>query len=123
VGGKGGNAGGGNGVTKIGGGGLSKGGFFRVKEKVVLFENGENLLEELKMGVHVCCGEEYVIQVNKNVGEMGKKAVHEALEGLGSVAEAKGHVDVFEKAKRSCYCSLRDIRRSHRYLMVSFDKV
>jgi hypothetical protein len=48
-------------VTKVGGGGLSKGGFFRVKEKIILLENGENLLEELKMGVYVGCGEEYVV--------------------------------------------------------------
>jgi formaldehyde-activating enzyme involved in methanogenesis len=78
-----------------------------------LLEDGKNLIEELKMGVHVSCGEENVIQVYKNNGKMGKKAIHEALKGLGSIAKAKRHVNVFKKAKRRCYCSFRDIRRSN----------
>jgi hypothetical protein len=88
-----------------------------------LAEDGENLLEELKMGVHVSGGEENIIQVNKNVGKVGKKAVHEALESLGGVAETKGHVNIFEEAKRSYYCCFRNVRRSNRDLMVAFDQV
>jgi hypothetical protein len=88
-----------------------------------LAEDGENLLEELKMGVHVSGGEENIIQVKKNVGKVGKKAVHEALESLGGVAETKAHVNIFEEAKRSYYCCFRNVRRSNRDLMVAFDQV
>jgi hypothetical protein len=42
---------------------------------------------------------------------------------LCSVAESKGHVDVFKEAKRSCYGSFRDVRRRDRDLMIAFDKV
>ena len=42
---------------------------------------------------------------------------------MRSVAESKGHVDVFEKAKRSCYSCFRDVRRRDRDLMIAFDKV
>jgi hypothetical protein len=88
-----------------------------------LVEDGENFLEELKVGVHVSGGKENIIQVNKNVGKVGEKAVHEALESLSGVAETKGHVKIFEKAKRSDYCCFGNVRRSNRDLMVAFDQV
>jgi hypothetical protein len=73
------------------------------------------------MGVHVSGGEENIIKINKNVGEVSKKAVHEALKSLGGVAKTKGHVKIFKQAKRSCYSCFRNVRRSNRDLVVAFD--
>jgi RNase P/RNase MRP subunit POP5 len=52
---------------------------------------------------------------------VGKKAVHEALKSLGSVAKAKGHIKVFKEAERSNYGCFRNVRGSNRNLMIAFD--
>jgi hypothetical protein len=84
---------------------MGKRGFYRIKE-IFLLEDGENL-KEFKMGAHNRSCNKDVIQVNKNVGKVSKKAIHEVLECLGSVMKTKGHVKVFKEAKRSDYCSFR----------------
>jgi hypothetical protein len=61
------------------------------------------LLEYFEVGVNVGSGNENIIQVNENSGEMSKKAVHVALKGLSGVAESKWHVDLFKKTKGSYY--------------------
>ena len=46
--------------------------------------------------------------------------VHQLLEGLGRVAEAKGHGEVLIEAKRSDNCSFRDIWRMDGDLVIAF---
>ncbi len=41
-------------------------------------------------------GDDDVVQVAEDEGEVLEDAVHEALEGLGCVAEAERHEEVFE---------------------------
>ena len=44
-------------------------------------------------------GDEDIIQIDKDKGEVVEKAVHEALEGLGGIAESKRHGGVLVEAK------------------------
>ena len=45
--------------------------------------------------------------------------VHESLEGLGGIAESKWHLHELKQTKRSSHCSLGDVHRGHRYLVIS----
>jgi hypothetical protein len=54
---------------------------------------------------------------------MGEKAIHEALESLGSIAESEWHVKIFKKVERGDYCCFRNILGCQRNLVVAFYKI
>jgi hypothetical protein len=67
--------------------------------------------------------DEDVIQVCKAEVESPQHLVHEALERLGGVTQAEGHVRELEKAKGSCDGGLQDVAGMDGYLVVSSHQV
>ena len=77
-------------------GGLSKRTLFRIDKDTVGSQDGENLVKVMvEMLLEGRAGNEDNIQVNKCKREILEDVVHEALESLGSVAEAIRHVEIF----------------------------
>ncbi len=72
----------------------------RVDLQAVLLKDGEDLPEMLDVLLQAVAGDDDVIQVAEDEGEVLEDAVHEVLEGLGGVAEAKGHEEVLEQTER-----------------------
>ena len=62
----------------------------RVDLQAVLLKDGEDLPEMLDVLLQAVAGDDDVVQVAEDEGEVLEYAVHEALEGLGGVAEAEG---------------------------------
>jgi hypothetical protein len=52
-----------------------------------------------------------------------EQPVHEALEGLGSVAQTERHEEVLEQTERRDNRHFGDVLGGHRYLMVAFHQV
>ncbi len=61
------------------------------------------------MLLQAVAGDDDVVQVAEHEGEVLEYAVHEALEGLGGVAEAEGHEEVLEQTKRRDDRSFGDV--------------
>ena len=68
-------------------------------------------------------GNEDVIKIYKGKGKILENVIHEALEGLGSIAETIRHEEVFIKAKRSDDSCFRNVRRSNWYLMIGLHQI
>jgi hypothetical protein len=63
---------------------------------------------------------EEIIEVNKEEGKGTEKGVHEALESLCSIFEAKRHEIELKEAKGSYYCCLWDVICLHGNLIITF---
>ena len=63
----------------------------RVDLQAVLLKDGKDLPEMLDVLLQAVAGDDDVVQVAEDEGEVFEYAVHEALEGPGGVAEAEGH--------------------------------
>ena len=61
-----------------------------------------------------------VVKVGEHERKFAEETVHETLKGLGTVAEAKGHVEEFKEAKGSGNGSLGHVLRGHFYLVIAF---
>ena len=61
-----------------------------------LLKDGEDLPEMLHVLLQAVAGDDDVVQVAEDEGEVLEDAVHEALEGLSCVAEAERHEEIFE---------------------------
>ena len=75
------------------------------------------------MGVQVRAGDENVVQVDENEGQVDAQPVHHALEGVASVPEAKGHGKPLEQTKGGDDRGLGDVPLGHGDLVVPLDKV
>jgi hypothetical protein len=120
---EGGDAGGGEVMTEEIEGGLGKRAFGEVDEEAVVAEDGEKFLEVGDVLIKGRTGDKDVVQVDESEREAFEEVVHEALEGLGGVAEAKGHDKVFVEAKGGDDCSLGNVRRVNGDLVIAFDQV
>ena len=67
--------------------------------QAILLKVGEDLPEMLAVLLQGVAGDDDVVQVAEHEGEVFEYAVHEALEGLGGVAEAEGHEEVLEQTE------------------------
>ena len=61
-----------------------------------------------------------VIKVGKHEGEFAEETVHETLKCLGTIAEAKWHVEEFKEAEGSGNGGLGDVFRGHFNLVIAF---
>ena len=68
-------------------------------------------------------GNQEVVQVDKDKGKGTKDGVHEALECLGTIFQAKRHPKKLKGAEWSDNGGFRDMIRMHRDLMVCLCKV
>ena len=68
-------------------------------------------------------GSQVVVQVHKDTGLVSKGVVHQPLEGLGGVLEAKRHVEVLEQAEGGDDGCLRDSGSGDWHLVVALDQV
>ena len=64
----------------------------------MLLEDGEDLLQVLHLLLMCAASYQHVIQVHKDKREATQYIVHQPLEGLACVAEAKWHPDELEEA-------------------------
>ena len=104
-------------------GGGGKHALCRVDLQAVLLKDGEDLPEMLHVLLQAVAGDDDVVQVAEDEGQVLEDAVHEALEGLGCVAEAEGHEEVLEQTKWRNDRRLGDVLGRHRYLMVALHQV
>lgn len=75
------------------------------------------------MGFGGGTGDEDVVEINKNEGKILEDVVHEALECLGGISEAKRHGKVFEKAERGDHRRFGNVGGVNGNLVVTFDEV
>jgi len=68
-------------------------------------------------------GDDVVVEVGEDEGQVAEEHVHEPLEGLGRVPDAKRHEQVFKESKRSYNRRFGYIFWGHWDLVVPFDKV
>ena len=66
---------------------------------------------------------QHVIQVHEDKGEATQYLVHQPLEGLARVAEAKRHPDELEEAKWGADCCLVHMLWLDWYLVIAFPQV
>jgi len=123
VGGEGSDAGGGDVVAQEIGGGGGKGGLGSVDVKTVVGKGGENLVKVLEVLLGGGAEDKDVIQVYENERKGVEKGVHEALKGLGSIAEAERHEKEFKKAERGNDGGFADVGRVHGDLVVALLEV
>ncbi len=97
--------------------------FARVDLQAVLLKDGEDLPEMLDVLLQAVAGDDDVVQVSEDEGEVLEDAVHEALEGLGCVAEAEGHEEVLEQTEWRNDCHHGDVLGRQWYLMVTLHQV
>ena len=64
-----------------------------------------------------------VVQVHKHTVQTTTNGVHEPLERLRRIFQAKGHVQEFKQSKRSYDGRLADILSTNRYLIVTTDQI
>ena len=121
--GKGFEAGGGDGMTEEVHGGLGKGALGGVDMETIGSQDGEHLAEMPQVVGMTGGGDEDIIQIDENKGKVAEKAVHEALEGLGGIAESKRHGGVFVEAEGRNNGSFGDVGGGNGNLVISFDKV
>jgi hypothetical protein len=67
--------------------------------------------------------DQMVVQVREHERKFAEQTVHETLKGLGTVAEAKRHVEEFEEAKGSGNGSLWHVLGGHFDLMIAFFEI
>jgi len=123
MGGHGSDAGGGDLVAEEGDRRLSKGALGEVDEEAVVSEEVEELSEVGEVLLEVGAGHQDVVEINKEEGKVLEDVVHEALEGLCRIAEAKGHGEVFVKSEGSNDGGFRNVRGVDGNLVVAFDEV
>ncbi len=62
---------------------------------------------------------EEIVKVNEKEGKGTEEGVHEALEDLSGIFEAKWHEIELEEAKGGYYCCLWDVVFLRRYLIIT----
>ena len=95
----------------------------RVDRQAVLLEDGEELTEVLQVLLQGAAGDDVVVEVGEDEGQVSKKLVHEPLESLGGVAKTERHEQVLKKAERRYEGRFWHIGRVHRDLVVPLDEV
>ena len=121
--GEGGDARGSNMMAKEIHGRLGKGAFGKVDEKAVGSQNGEKLMKMVKVLLRGGAGHQDIIQVDENERKVMQDVVHQSLEGLSRVAEAKGHSEVLIEAKGSNNHRFRNVRRMDGNLVIAFYQI
>jgi hypothetical protein len=91
--------------------------------QTILLQDSEELPQMVQMLLQGAAGDDVVIQVGEDEGEVAEELVHEPLKSLRCVPKAKRHKKIFEKTKRSYYSSFLNIFLSHRDLMIALDEV
>ena len=97
--------------------------FGRVDANAMIAEMLEHLLQVLFVFLVGRAGNEDVINIVKVEMQSVKYLIHEALESLTTVAQAKWHADKLKQAERGGNGCFGDVRRFYGYLMVSSYKV
>ena len=100
-----------------------KGAFGRVDYQAILLQDGEELLEVFQVFLQGAAGDDVVVEVGEDKGQVAEELVHQPLEGLRGIAEAKRHEQVFEEAERRYNGRFRNVRRVHGNLVVPLDEV
>ena len=94
-----------------------------VQQDAIRLEFTEEGVEVLVVFLGGAGKDKDVVQIGETEIQVFEYLVHETLESLGSVLQAKGHVRKFEKAERCGDNCLLDVIRVDRNLMVSPHKV
>ena len=68
-------------------------------------------------------GDDVVVEVGEDEGQVAEEHVHEPLEGLRGVAEAERHEQVFKEAERRYNGRFWNVSRVHWNLVVPLDEV
>ena len=79
---------------------LQEGAFVQVEDQAIGLKNAEDVAQHGQVVGHSGGGDQVVVKVDKNLGEIGEKPVHEPLECLGGILQAKGHEFVLKESKR-----------------------
>jgi hypothetical protein len=101
----------------------SKGTLGRVDAEAIGGQHIKDLLKVEEVLLSGWAENEEIIQVNEKEGKGAEKGVHEALESLGSIFEAKRHEIELEEAKGSFYCCLWDVVFLHGHLIITLLQV
>jgi hypothetical protein len=103
--------------------GCAEDAFRRVNQDPVFLKPGEYSSQVLLVLLAGLGENEDIVQVRKTTVESSQHFVHESLERLGCVAEAKGHVEELEEAEGSCDGGLWNVVGMHRNLIVGSHQV
>jgi hypothetical protein len=97
--------------------------FGRINAKVVCSQHIKDLFEMEEVFCTVFAENEDVIQVKENEGKETQKGIHEALEGLSSIFEAKRHEMKFKQSEWSDYLRLWNVVFCHGYLIIALFQI
>ena len=92
--------------------GLGKNAFGQVDQKTICLENVKNGGEMGKVRGKIGTGHQNVVEIDKHKRKTTEEMVHEPLESLSSIAEAKRHFGEFKKTERGDAVSCRRRPRS-----------
>ena len=121
--GQGGDSRGRDGVTEKRESRLGKNTFGQVDQKTVGFENVKNGGEMGKVRGKIGTGHQNVVEIDKHKGKTTEEMIHEPLESLSSIAEAKRHFGEFKKTERSDNGSFGNIGGGDRNLVITLHQV
>ena len=83
----------------------------------------KNSLEMSGVSGTVRTGNQNVVKVDENKGEITKNTIHESLKCLGRVLESKRHPKELEQAKGSNHCGFLYVAWIHGDLVISSDEI
>jgi hypothetical protein len=103
--------------------GLAEGTLGNVEQEAEIPQPLKHRPQMLDMGVLIWASNQHVIQVNKDIAQASPHSIHQPLECLASVAEAKRHAKKLPESEGGDYRCLLNILQPHRYLIVAFLQV
>ena len=121
--GQGGDARGRDGVAKKRESGLGENTFGQVDQKTIGFENVKNGGEMGKVRGKIGTGHQNVVEIDKHKRKTTEEMIHEPLESLSSIAEAKRHFGEFKKTERGDNGSFGNIGGGDRNLVITLHQV
>ena len=83
----------------------------------------KDLAEMIHVLLHVSAGHQDVVEVDEAETQVGPHPVHEELESVSSIPEAKGHHNKLPEAEGSHNGSLGNVHRVHHDLIIPFHQV
>ena len=94
-----------------------------VNHQIVVRQHLKGLSEVLGMFLFVARCNQYVIQVDKCIGEVSQDVIHQTLKRLPSVGEAEWHPHKLKQAEWGDHCCLVNVLRRHWNLVITLLKV
>jgi hypothetical protein len=101
----------------------SKRAFGRIDAEAIGGQHIKDLAEVEEMLFPGRTENEKVIKIDEKERKGTEKGIHEALERLGSIFEAKGHEVEFKETKGSDYCCFWNVVFMHRHLIVTLFQI